>query len=190
MRFFFIIQPCLFLLFAGKVTAQDVTLKTNALYWGTGTPNIAIEIAASQKYSIALEGGIQPWQYSDTKKLKHWLVQPEFRYWPCDVFNGHFFGIHALGGQFNAGGIRLPFGLFPSLETHRYQGWAVGAGLAYGYQWMLSRRWSLELTAGLGYLYIDYKKYACLHCGKAQKDTHRNYLGPTKVAINLIYVLK
>ena len=130
-----------------------------------------------------------PWQYSDTKKLKHWLVQPEFRYWPCETFNGHFWGIHALGGQFNAGGISLPLGIFPALKESRYQGWAAGAGLSYGYHWMLNRKWSLEFSLGLGYLYIDYKKYKCVQCGKAQKESHRNYVGPTKAAINLIYVL-
>ena len=33
------------------------------------------------------------------KKFSHWLVQPELRYWTCDVFNGWFFGLHAHGGQ-------------------------------------------------------------------------------------------
>lgn len=169
--------------------AQDAVLKTNLLYWATGSPNAALELATGRKHSFVLEGGLQPWQYSDTRKLKHWLVQPEFRYWPCETFNGHFWGIHALGGQFNAGGIDLPFGLFPSLEDHRYQGWAAGGGISYGYHWLLNRRWSLELTVGVGYLYIDYKKYRCASCGTALKDTNRHYLGPTKAAINLVYSL-
>ena len=91
--------------------------------------------------------------------------------------------------QFNAGGVKLPFGIFPALGENRYQGWAVGAGLSYGYHWMLNRKWSLEFSLGVGYLYIDYKKYKCAQCGEAQKDAHRNYVGPTKAAINLIYVL-
>lgn len=169
--------------------AQQAVVKTNLLYWTTGTPNLSMELATGRKHSIAVAGGFMPWKYSDTKKLKHWLVQPEFRYWPCETFNGHFWGIHALGGQFNAGGISLPLGIFPALKESRYQGWAAGAGLSYGYHWMLNRKWSLEFSLGLGYLYIDYKKYKCVQCGKAQKESHRNYVGPTKAAINLIYVL-
>ena len=44
-----------------------------------------------------------------TIKISHWLVQPELRYWTCDVFNGWFFGLHALGGQINIGGDDVPF---------------------------------------------------------------------------------
>ena len=149
--------------------AQKVAIKTNIPYLATSTPNLA-----------------QPWQFSDTKKLKHWLVQPELRYWTCETFNGHFFGIHALGGQFNAGGIKLPFGLFPSLRDNRYQGWAAGGGLSYGYQWVMSPRWNFELSVGVGYLYVDYKKYECRECGKPVEKSHYNYIGPTKAAISLI----
>lgn len=165
-------------------------LKSNLLYWGTATPNAGIEVAIGKRHSLNLAGGVQPWEYSDTRKLRHWLVQPEWRWWPCETFNGHFWGLHALGGQFNAGGIKLPLGLFPELENHRYQGWAAGGGVSWGYQWMLGRKWSMEFTLGIGYLYVDYKKYNCPGCGTPQKEGHRNYLGPTKAALNLIYVLK
>lgn len=181
----FIILCCL----PTSIFAQQAVVKTNLLYWTTGTPNLSIELATGRKHSISVAGGFMPWQYSDTKKLKHWLVQPEFRYWPCETFNGHFWGVHALGGQFNAGGVNLPFGLFLQMKESRYQGWTAGAGLSYGYHWMLNRKWSLEFSLGLGYLYIDYKKYKCTQCGKAQKENHRNYVGPTKAAINLIYIL-
>lgn len=170
-------------------SAQEVVLKSNLLYWSTGTPNIGIELAAGKKYSINISGGYMPFEYSENKKLKHWVIQPELRYWPCETFNGHFFGIHALGGQFNSGGIKMPFNIFPSLEKNRYQGWGAGAGISYGYHLMLSRRWSLEFSLGLGYAYLKYKKYKCVQCGGPQKEDHTNYLGPTKLAINLIYVL-
>lgn len=169
--------------------AQKVAIKTNIPYLATSTPNLAIEVATGDKHSFSIGGGWQPWQFSDTKKLKHWLVQPELRYWTCETFNGHFFGIHALGGQFNAGGIKLPFGLFPSLRDNRYQGWAAGGGLSYGYQWVMSPRWNFELSVGVGYLYVDYKKYDCLECGKPVEKSHYNYIGPTKAAISLIYCL-
>lgn len=169
--------------------AQQAVVKTNLLYGATATPNVAVEIATGARHSLSIAGGWQPWELSETKKLKHWLLQPEFRYWPCETFNGHFFGVHALGGQFNASGIKLPFGIFPSLEENRYQGWAAGGGLSYGYQWLLSRRWSVELSVGVGYLYVNYKKYKCWQCGQPIKKSHRNYLGPTKIGVSLIYSL-
>lgn len=183
---------CLALLFsgAGKAFAQQSALKTNTLYLATATPNAALEFALSPKTTFAVEAGMNPWTFSDEKKLKHWLVQPELRFWNCEAFNGSFWGVHALGGQFNAGGIKLPLGVFPSLENNRYQGWAVGGGLTYGYQWMLSRRWNLELSAGVGYLYIDYEKYKCAECGMATKNASRHYIGPTKIVFSLIRILK
>lgn len=171
------------------VRAQKVTLKTNLAYLATSTPNLAMEFATGGKHSLSLGGGWEPWQFSATKKLKHWLVQPEWRYWTCETFNGHFFGFHALGGQFNAGGIKLPFGLFSSLRDNRYQGWAVGGGLSYGYQWVVSPRWNVELSIGVGFLYVDYKKYGCLECGKPAEKSHLNYFGPTKAGISLVYCL-
>ena len=150
------------LLASMPAVAQRVVAKTNLLYWGTGTPNLGLEVATGRKTSFSLHAGVQPWQYSDTKKLKHWLVQPEFRFWPCEVFMGHVIGIQALGGQFNAGGIDLPLGILPTLKDNRYQGWAVGAGLSYGYHLLLNRRWSMEFGLAVGYLYVDYKKYRCL----------------------------
>jgi hypothetical protein len=47
---------------------------------------------------------------SVTRKFKHWMIQPEARYWFCEKFNGHFFGIHFLVAGYNIGGINT-FGL-------------------------------------------------------------------------------
>lgn len=170
-----------------RLHAQDVVVKTNFAYWATLTPNAGVDFAVGKKHTVGLMAGWQPWEYSDTKKLKHWLVQPEYRYWFCEAFNGHFVGAHLLGGQFNAGGIKLPFGIFPALKNHRYQGWAAGGGLTYGYHLLLSPRWSMEFAVGLGYLYLDYDKYPCSACGTVQKSDDYHYFGLTKAAINLVY---
>ena len=168
---------------------QEVVLKTNLAYWATATPNIGVETAIGKKWSLGLSGGAQWWQYSDVRKLKHWLVQPELRYWFCEAFNGHFLGAHLLGGQFNVGGVNFPFGMFSSLKESRYQGWAAGGGVAYGNHLLLNRRWSMEFSVGVGYLYMDYKKYRCSNCGQALKQDTKHYLGPTKLAVSLIYNL-
>lgn len=168
---------------------QEVVLKTNLAYWATATPNIGVETAIGKKWSLGVSGGAQWWQYSDVRKLKHWLVQPELHYWFCETFNGHFLGAHLLGGQFNVGGVNFPFGMFSSLKESRYQGWAAGGGVAYGYHLLLNRRWSMEFSVGVGYLYMDYKKYRCSNCGQAQKQDTKHYLGPTKLAVSLIYNL-
>ena len=83
-----------------------------------------------------MSANYNPWSFSDNKKMKLWMLQPEARYWLCSGFSGHFFGAHLLGGEFNYGGM-LPFGITPSssgLGSKRYQGWMAGAGIGYGYK--------------------------------------------------------
>lgn len=160
-------------------------VKTNALYWATTTPNLGFEVALSPKITLDISGNYNPWTFSDNEKLKHWLVQPELRYWLCDRFSGHFLGIHAHYTEFNVGGIKML-----GLDKYRYQGNLYGGGISYGYHWILSKRWSIEGVIGVGYAHIEYDKYKCRKCGSKINSGHTNYVGPTKVGINLIYVIK
>lgn len=69
------------------------------------------------------------WTLSHDRRWKHWLVQPEARYWFCDRFSGHFLGFHAHGGQYNVGGLKNGIKFlgsdFSKLSDARYQGWFV-----------------------------------------------------------------
>lgn len=40
------------------------------------TPNAGVEFRLSDRWSLDLSGGYNPWTFNDGKKLKHWLVQP------------------------------------------------------------------------------------------------------------------
>lgn len=115
-------------------------------------------------------------------------LQPEYRHWFCQPFNGWFVGVHLMGGEFNIGEVKLPFGLFKELRDRRYEGWFAGGGITGGYQWMLSEHWNLEASLGLGYDYIRYDKFACGYCGEILKSSHRHYFGPTKLALSFIYI--
>lgn len=179
----------------GSIRSQESTpgvylpkfaVKTNALYWATSTTNLGMEFALSPKHTLDISGNWNPFTYSHGKKLKHWGVQPEFRYWTCERFNGHFFGIHAHYADFNVANIKQL-----GLKGRKYQGDLYGAGVSYGYQWVLGNHWNLEATIGLGYARINYDKYeGCGSCGKKVKDGNKNYFGPTKVGLSLIYVIK
>ncbi len=185
---------CIVFLSANFINAQtdkehlrlpSFAVKTNALYWATTTPNLGFEIGLSKKFTLEISGNYNPWTFSDNKKIKHWMVQPELRYWPCERFNGHFFGIHGHYADFNVGGIKML-----NLDGKRYEGELYGGGISYGYHWVLSNRWSIEATIGAGYAHIDYDKYKCEKCGSKIKDDTKNYWGPTKAGISIIYILK
>lgn len=167
--------------------AQKVAIKNNLLYDATATPNFALEFALSKKTTLELGAGLNVFDFSDNKKFKHLLVQPELRFWTCDVFNGHFFGIHAHGAQFNVGGWDIPVGRLDIFKDSRYQGYLYGGGVSYGYQWLLSPRWNLETSIGGGYARIVYDEFPCVECGTKVTDGNYNYFGITKAAISLIY---
>lgn len=170
--------------------AQKVAIKNNLLYDATVTPNLALEIAMSRKMTLEMAAGLNFFDFSDNKKIKHFLVQPELRWWTCDVFNGHFFGLHGHVAQFNVGGWDIPVGRLKTFRDNRYQGYLYGGGLSYGYQWLLRPRWNLEASIGGGYARIHYEKYPCTTCGTKLDEGHTNYLGVTKAAVSLIYIIK
>lgn len=175
------------------VKAQDVAVKTNLLYDATLTVNAGVEVGLAPRWTFDLSGNWNSWSTSHKGKWKHWMLQPEARYWFCERFNGHFVGLHALGGQMNVGHIDFDPAWFgtglPKLSSYRYQGHYLGGGLAYGYSWILGRHFNLEAEVGVGYVHLWYDTYECAGCGKqVEKDKDTHYIGPTKAAINLIYV--
>ena len=173
--------------------SQSVALKSNLLYDATLTLNGGVEVKFAPKWTGDLSANLNAWTV-DNRRWKHWLVQPEARYWFCDAFSGHFVGAHLLGGQYNWGNLNMPFTFlgtdFSKLKDYRYQGWMVGAGIAYGYSWILNRHWNIEAEIGVGWVYTRSDVFECADCGqRVQKNVPHNYVGPTKIAINLIYTL-
>lgn len=170
---------------------QSVAVKTNLLYDATATINAGVEVGLAKRWTLDFSGNYNNWEMSNNRQWKHWLVQPEARYWFCNKFIGHFLGIHAHGGQYNISnldnGMKFLGTDFSKLSHNRYQGWFVGAGIAYGYSWVLSKHWNLEFELGIGYAYARYECYPCAVCGEMLDSGYHHYVGPTKAAINLIY---
>lgn len=193
MKVFQIIAILLLAVFAAPCAkAQNVGLKTNLLYDALLSPTVGVEVGVAPKWTVDLSGTLNAWTVNG-HRWKQWMVQPEGRYWFCQRFAGHFVAAHALGGQFNFGNIDADFKFlgtdFSKLKDERYQGWMAGAGVAYGYSWILNRNWNIEAELGIGWVYSRYDVYRCADCGKKIRENEsHNYFGPTKVAVNLIYV--
>lgn len=177
---------------SASAAASDVAVKTNLLYDATATVNLGAEVAVAPKWSLEASGNFNAWRLGD-RSIKHWMAQPGVRYWTCDAMAGHFFGANLIGGQFNFYNLDLPFSFlgshFGKLKDYRYQGWCIGAGVSYGYSWALARHWSIEAEIGIGYIFARYSKYECRECGrKVEGPKTHNYFGPSKAALNLVYV--
>lgn len=197
MKYFYIFIAFLAM---GLSASAQLAVKTNLLYDATTTPNLGLELGVGSRSTINMVYGLNAWTFNSEskgeRKAKHWVLMPEYRWWSCSRFNGHFFGVHAMGGQFNAANVNLPipgffFGgdnLQKGVRDHRYQGAFAGAGFTYGYQWMLSKHWNLEAEAGIGYAHAWYDKYACGECGGKIADGGTNYFGITKIGISIMYL--
>lgn len=173
--------------------AQKVAVKTNLLYGVyTFTPNLGLEWGISHKTTLDFSGGYNPWKINDKgeKKAVHWLAEAEYRYWLCERFNGHFFGAHILGSQFNINRHSFPLLLGKNSGDYRFEGYAVGGGISYGYHWLLGNRWNLEANIGVGYVRLVYDKFSCKSCGEKLGREKRDYLGPTRAAVSIIYIIK
>lgn len=166
--------------------AQQLAVKTNALYWLTSTPNLSVEATVGRHLSMQITTGYNAWKFSGKHSLKHLLLSPEARYWFSRPMERHYLGVYGQYGTFNLRNIPL---LAP--DNRAYQGRAYGAGLSYGYQWALGKRFGIEASVGVGYLYLTYSKFLYTDCcAERISDHRRTYIGPTRMALNLIYLIR
>ena len=170
---------------------QNVAIKTNLLYDAAANINAGVEVGLAPRWSLDVSADFNQWTLNQ-HKWKHWFVQPEARYWFCDRFLKHFLGFHVIGGEFNFGNIennaKFLGSDFSKLSDHRYQGWGAGAGIAYGYALPLGVHWNMEFELGVGYVYVNYDRFECKDCGRKVDSSDHHYVGPTKAAINLVYL--
>lgn len=162
------------------IAAQRVALKTNALYWATMSPNLGLEFRLSRHFTLNVEAAANPFKVSEKFKTRFFGVSPEVRYW----FEGrpqahHFLGAMALGSTYSL-----------TLKDKFHEGDAWGAGLTYGYSFVLSNRWSLETTVGAGLLKINEKKYNRGEAIPEKANRDKFIFAPMKAGITFVYLIK
>ena len=91
------------------IQGQVVAVKTNVLYDAITTPNVGAEVAFNKHWSVEASGYYNGWTFSSDKSFKHWMIQPEARYWIHERFNGHFFGVHAQYIDYDFAGLNVEF---------------------------------------------------------------------------------
>lgn len=166
--------------------SQSIALKSNVLYDLTGTFNVGGEIRCDDHHSFQLSINYNPWNRGENKKMKHVLIQPEFRYWLDETFIGSFIGVQAHYAQYNFGGTTP----FTTVKNNRYQGNLIGCGVTYGHQWILSALWSVEASLSIGYAHLKYDKYGPAKGDALIEKSRTNYFGPTQLGVSFIYFIQ
>jgi len=178
------------LLFVGNasVRAQHIGINNNVVFDLAGALSAGVEVPISKSMSIETYGSIRPWKRSERSVHKHWLVQSQFRLWPCQVMNGFFYGPYVHAGEFNIGNRDFCLGLLNGLKPNRYEGWLLGGGIGCGYEYALAKHWNIGAEIGVGYTYIKYKKYNCEVCGALKDKGNYNYVGVSRAGLSLTYI--
>lgn len=170
--------------FPSLCEAQIVAIKNNALMDLLLIPNLGVEVKTGAHTTLSIEGTYTPFTYSGNRKWKNWLIQPEFRYWIHTPFSGEFIAINAMIGDYNLS--RVP--LF-HLDSKRAEGKLYGGGVTLGKHFILSPHWGIETSLSLGYVHLSYKRFQCVKCGVKEKSGRINYVGPTRAAVSLVYMI-
>lgn len=166
-------------------------VKVDLLYGlTTFTPNIGLEVGLSPHSTLEFTWGWNQLNHNGTKngnkKLNHGLGRLEYRWWLCERYNGHFFGGHLFGAKYNIGGYEVPT-LFK--REFRYEGWAFGAGLTYGYHLALTRRLGIDFHIGVGVAHMKQTRFECPRCGTEIDRKSQLWFGPTRAGIDLVFLL-
>ena len=169
--------------------AQKVAVKTNLLYDATTTMKPGAEMSMSKRNGLSTYPEIiTPGSLMMKRACATGACSRNFATgWWRNSTVANFLALHGHYAKYNVGGMSF---LSDNMERHRYQGHLWGGGISYGYQWLLGNRWSMEAVLGVGYARLDHSKYPCATCGTIQKSEKKNYFGPTKAAVSIIYIIK
>lgn len=158
--------------------SQQHSVSTNGVSWGTLSLNGEYSVRIGSKQSVHVPFSWNPWTFSGNKKMKHFTVSPQWRYWTRESYLGHFLGGNLIGSRYNVG-----------LDEYRFEGWAYGAGVSWGYAWLLSKRLNLEVQAGIGVVRTNYTRFDCGTCGDFLSKESKWFMVPNRLAVSLVYVL-
>lgn len=180
-----VVAFCAMCVSSQEAKAQQIAVKTNALYWLALTPNISCEVVTGEHTSVDIHamGHWRPFGLDS----KLFAFQPEFRYW----FNGRPMTREFVGAN-------LMFASYDIMASgYVYNGNAVMLGLSGGYIFTLSDHWNLELCGGFGvlgflqkqhFVHDNYDDYFVDEAVKANSIGYK--LFPAKLGVTFSYIIK
>lgn len=168
----------LFLCNVSEVQAQRLAVRTNVPEWGMLSPNLGLEFALSNRLSLECTGALCPFRLKDDLYLRHARAQSELKYWFENILSHHYVGIMGFYSSFDLG-----------YREKGYFGDAYAMGLTYGYDWVLSRRWNLEFSLGLGAVRYRIARYVPT-TPHGNPDESGWKFAPVKLGISFVYIIK
>ena len=165
--------------------AQLFSVNTDALMDLCLAPNVGFELVTGNRSSISANVLFAIRPLGMKGKIK--AVQPEYRY---------YFSGRPMNRWFVGGG--LVGAIFDVTRKGKvYDGYALGAGLTFGYVLNLTNRLNIDFHSGFGFVYYNRKEYFehdnfdvdFAVDGVGQANAKGYYLMPTRFGISVTYIL-
>lgn len=167
-------------------TPWYAALKTNMLYDAMLIPNIGVEVAFADWWSVTAN-----WMYA------WWSKNTSHRYWRTyggNIEVRRWFGNAAAEKPLTGHHV----GIYGQMLTYDiefggrgYQGgkWTWATGVSYGYSLPITRHLNIDFNIGIGYLQGTYHKYDPQDGHYVWKSTHkRHWFGPTNAEVSLVWL--
>lgn len=163
-----------------------MAIKTNLLYDAALIPNIGVEFCLGKEIYVGVNG-MYAWWHNDHKH-RYWRIygsELNFRKYfgrkdSFAPFTGHHIGIYGQVAtyDFELGAKGIQSNL------------SYGAGMEYGYSFPIAKSLNLDIAIGLGYIGGEYKVYEPNDgCYVWTESRLRNYIGPSKAEISLVWLV-
>lgn len=158
-----------------------MALKTNVAYDAFGVLNLAYECQFAERWTAELPVMWSLWDWKQDRGLRTVALQPGVKFWFTEPGRGH-----AVGADLGLAWYNYRW------DHKRYQDTSrplMGISLNYAYTLTLGRGWAAEFSLGVGYVNTRYNTYFNIEDGALINTRDRNYFGPTRVGISLVYSL-
>ncbi|MDR2894473.1 MAG: DUF3575 domain-containing protein [Alistipes sp.] len=171
----------------GQLYLPKIAIGTNALYLMTTSLNAKVELGLWPRWTVDVAALYNPFKLQRNGTNQIWFAQPEMRFWFCQRFERHFVGAHLIYGQYNIGKVGF---LTDTFLHNRYKGNGYGAGVSWGYHLPIGGFWATEFSLGVGYMRLNEKKFECYECEDLVSQRKKNYFGPTKLGVSLVFMIR
>ena len=167
---------------APRASAQRVAVSTNLpTYALMGSINFSADFAIGQHSTIGAAVKFSPFDFKyngETVYFHHVTPSINYHYWFWNYYSGWYAGAKFQYGVYNSCNIR----------NFNAQGSLVGAGIDFGYGWMLSHH--LNLTIGIGGFggYTWYTRYTDPSFNWKDSFEGRFFIMPDDLTLALTFV--
>ena len=185
LTFTFIVALTPALISSSECRAQKFALSTNLAEWAYyGTANLDASLSVSQHFSVFVGGHYNQWKFAANSDNPVFNNQTSayagVRYWPWYVYSGWWLGARLRYTDFSRLGFFLP--------TFK-EGRSVGAGVSFGYTWMIHEKFNIEVGGGIwGGRHLQYAKYWSSDSMDHMEKGPRNFLALEDLSVALMYV--